>query len=97
MIYFLVPAFLLLLLPAGWLIWRFPGPSRASDIMRSCAAFTLILVLAQPYLNLADDGRSLIVLVDRSLSMPDETESQALDTIRLVEDARLKGDRIGVI
>ena len=97
MIDFLVPAFLLLIIPAAWLIWRFPGTSRPSDVMRGIAALALILVLAQPYLNLADQGRSLIVLVDRSLSMPDETEREALDTIRLMEEARLPGDMLGVI
>jgi hypothetical protein len=94
---FLVPAFLVLILPAGWLLWRFPGPSRFSDALRGLAALALILVLAQPYLNLSDEGRSLIVLVDRSLSMPPETEREALDAIRLVEGARLAGDLIGVI
>jgi Mg-chelatase subunit ChlD len=94
---FLVPAFLLLIIPAAWLLWRFPGPSRPSDVMRGVAALALILVLAQPYLNLSDQGRSLIVLVDRSLSMPDEAEREALDAIRLMEEARQTGDMIGVI
>lgn len=97
MIHFLVPAFLLLLIPAAWLLWRFPGPSRFSDALRAIAALALILVLAQPYLSLSDQGRSLIVLVDRSLSMPPEAEREALDAIRLVEEARLTGDLIGVI
>ena len=80
MIEFLVPAFLLLLIPAAWLIWRFPGPSRPSDVMRGIAALALILVLAQPYLNL-----------------PDEAEREALDAIRLMEEARLPGDKLGVV
>ncbi|MDF1797632.1 MAG: VWA domain-containing protein [Planctomycetota bacterium] len=97
MIGFLLPALLTLLIPAAWWIFRHRGPSRSSDVLRVLIVVLLVTALARPYVNLSDPGRHVILLVDRSKSMPDEAEQQALDTVRLIEESRADGDRLGVI
>jgi len=97
MIAFLAPAWLSLVIPLGWLLWRYPSSRRSADILRGLTGLLFIAALSRPYLQLADPGRSLILLVDKSLSMPAGTGDDALEAIRLIEDERKDGDRLGVI
>ena len=97
MIGFLQPWLLLLAIPAAWWILRHRGPGLASDVVRVLVALVLITALARPYVNLSDPGRHVILLVDRSSSMPAGADQAALDTLRLVEESRAEGDRLGVL
>ncbi|MFL5322068.1 MAG: VWA domain-containing protein, partial [Myxococcaceae bacterium] len=57
----------------------------------------MILALAQPEAILGSAGADLIVVVDRSRSMPSGSDAKALELIQLVEREKRPGDRIGVI
>lgn len=94
---FVAPYWFALLIPALFLIWRFPHHRPASNSLRSLAAVLMITALAQPYLSTFDPGRHVVVLVDRSLSMPVEHSDRALETIRLLEAARAQGDALGIL
>lgn len=97
MISFLAPAWLALAIPLAWLAWRSRSGRPSYDVLRLLCGLILLAGLSRPYLELADPGRNLVLLVDRSLSMPPSSESRALETIRLLEDEREDGDRLGVI
>jgi von Willebrand factor type A domain len=94
---FLHPALLLLLLPALWCCWRFRDASRATNAVRALALLLLGLALAGPYFDAESKGRDVIFVVDRSRSMPAGADALALEQIRLAEEARAAGDRVGVI
>ncbi|HOB86183.1 MAG TPA: VWA domain-containing protein [Bacillota bacterium] len=80
---FLQPWFLLLLLPAAALLWRYSGKNRYPSgtllpvrLCRGLFFLLLILALARPQLVQTFSGRSVIFLVDRSRSVetgPDYT------------------------
>src|SRR6185436_8446165 len=53
--------------------------------------------LARPELLFQSAGSDLLVVVDRSRSMPPRSEAQADELIRLLESQRKPGDRIGVL
>ena len=57
----------------------------------------LVLSIAGPELILRSAGADLVVLVDRSRSMPAGAEARAEELIRLLEPQRRPGDRVGVI
>jgi len=94
---FLHPEFLLLALPVAWGWWRTRTPSRAVSLLRALALALLVLALSAPYLRRGEVGRDLVIVVDRSRSMPAVGERAALETIALAEDSRRPGDRVGVV
>ncbi|MBI3182379.1 MAG: VWA domain-containing protein [Myxococcales bacterium] len=93
----LVPHALLLLLPLLWAVWRtgrLPGPPMW---LRLCLVLLVVLALSQPELSLRSAGSDVVVVVDRSKSMPPGSEARAEELIRLLESQRRPGDRIGVV
>ena len=94
---FVRPELLLLLLPGLWLWWRARDPSLGTNVVRLTALVAIVLALAAPYWRLEDEGRDLVVVVDRSLSMPREGVDSALELIRLAEGSRVDGDRVAVV
>ncbi|MCE9595258.1 MAG: VWA domain-containing protein [Planctomycetes bacterium] len=94
---FLHPELLFLALPAAWVAWKFRTRSVGVTVVRALVLALLVLALASPYLRRTDVGRDLVVVVDRSQSMPAEAERSATELLTLVEDARESGDRVGVV
>lgn len=94
---FLHPQLLLLAIPAAlaWSRWR--GPTRAGAVVRALVAALLVVAAAAPYLETSERGRDLIVVVDRSRSMPVDSDQAALETLTLAQRSGRDGDRIGVV
>ena len=97
MIGFLRPELLLLGLPAGYVLWRCRGGHTATFGLRIAAALALVLALAAPYVRTTAPGRDVVVVVDRSRSMPAGGDDLALEQVRLVERERGPGDRVAVV
>lgn len=94
---FLHPEFLLLGLPLALVMVRWAHPCRAVQVLRAAVAVGLLLALAAPVREVEEPGRDLIFLVDRSDSMDPLFGQQVLEWIRLAEEGRGEGDRIGVV
>ncbi|MHB8877702.1 MAG: VWA domain-containing protein [Myxococcaceae bacterium] len=93
----LLPQALLLLVPLLFLVWktgRLPGPPMA---LRLALVAVGVLAIAQPELSWRSAGSDLVVVVDRSRSMPPGSEGRAEELIRLLEPQRRPGDRVGVV
>lgn len=93
----LYPELLLLALPAAFVLWWIGGTLRGLAGLRALLLGLLLLAAAGPYLPLADPGHDVVVVVDRSLSMPAEAGDRAEELLRLVEGAAGAGDRVGVV
>lgn len=94
---FASPEYLLLLVPALlalWFLGRRPGPSQW---LRWAIVLFIGIALARPELTREDAGADLIVVVDRSRSMPEGSDGRAEELIRLLEQERGKGDRLAVV
>lgn len=94
---FLHPELLLLALPALVAWWFVRGRSRATALVRALVVVLLVLALAGPYLDTAREGRDVVIVVDRSRSMPTGTDATALELVSLAEGLRRDGDRIAVV
>ena len=94
---FLHPELLLLFVPAAWVWWRTRDAVRGTQVVRFGVLALLLVALAAPYVRTRADGRDLVVVVDRSRSMPAGAGERARELIRLAEDARQPGDRVGVV
>lgn len=93
----LFPELLLLVVPAALVWWFTRGAGRFGDAIRISLVLTLVLALAAPFLKRPSTGRDVVVVVDRSRSMPDDGDERARELIRLVEEERSGGDRLGVV
>lgn len=94
---FVAPQALLLLLPLGLFLFftaRIAGPPMW---LRVALVALLTVALARPEFRLRSAGSDVVVIVDRSRSMPPRGEASAEELIRLLEPQRRPGDRLGVI
>ncbi|QDU84382.1 von Willebrand factor type A domain protein [Planctomycetes bacterium Pla163] len=94
---FLQPAALLFALPLAWLWWRTRPTPLGARIVRALAFVCLVAALAGAFLPVGRPGRDLIVVVDRSRSMPADSLESAEELLRLAESERRDGDRLAVV
>jgi uncharacterized membrane protein len=94
---FVWPQFLLLAIPVFAFLWFRAHPGTLNQGLRFLIASALILALAQPSCELRSSGRDVIVLVDRSSSMPNGSVGRAEEVISLLLRQRTNKDRLGVI
>jgi Mg-chelatase subunit ChlD len=94
---FAQPHLLLLAIPAAFAWWSFRGPTRAGAVVRALVAVLLVLACAGPYLRTAQPGRDLVVVFDRSRSMPPDSEARLAETLELARRSAQSGDRIALV
>ncbi|MEM9415978.1 MAG: vWA domain-containing protein [Planctomycetota bacterium] len=91
------PIWLLLLLPLGLLWWKFPAPSKALQVMRAVLLVLIVLALSSPALPLADRAGTVVVIADRSTSMPDAADRAIIEQVALIQDGMSPADRLAVV
>lgn len=94
---FSLPQALVLLLPLGLFLWKLgrrPGPPMW---LRWALLVLGVGALAGPEVLLRNAGSDVVVVVDRSRSMPGDSERTASELIGFLESQRRLGDRLGVI
>jgi len=91
------PELLLLGIPAGYAWWRTRTSRRLINALRLVAGVLILLALAAPYVDTSASGRDLVFVIDRSRSMPVESQVSAIELIRLAEAERRAGDRLAVV
>lgn len=97
MITFLQPIWLLLLLPAGVALWLWPLPGRWQRLLRGVTLVLIVLALARLAVRLPDRSGVVIVVADRSASMPAQAAAAQEEIIRLLERSRRPRDEVGVV
>jgi Mg-chelatase subunit ChlD len=91
------PEYLLLLLPGLLIWWRTGERTRPTQLIRVLLLLLVVGALTMPYLRRGVEGRDLVVVVDRSRSMPAEASLSAREVIGLAEEERRRGDRVAVV
>lgn len=94
---FVAPQALLLLLPLGLFLFLTARISGPPMWLRVALVTLLTIALARPELRFRSAGSDVVVIVDRSRSMPPRGEASAEELIRLLEPQRREGDRLGVV
>ena len=91
------PVWLLMLIPLA-VLWRLiPLSSRLLRTIRALLLIVLILALCGPAIVLPDRDGAVVVIADRSASMPDDALQRQTDAISLIQDARPSNSRLSVI
>ncbi|HTI49306.1 MAG TPA: vWA domain-containing protein, partial [Planctomycetaceae bacterium] len=97
MIHFLFPELFLLAIPLWFVYWRWGRAHGVTGALRILLLVVLLVALAGPEVNLGGKGIDVIVVADRSRSLPAEAERRIRELIRNLEANRRTGDRVGVV
>ena len=91
------PVWLLLLIPvaAAWFAW--PLPNRGLKILRAVIFLLVVLALAQLAIKLPDRAGTVIVVADRSESMPGNSAASEREIIGLLHKSMGPRDQFGVV
>jgi Mg-chelatase subunit ChlD len=91
------PAWLLLWIPAMAMFFVWQLPSRLLTGLRASAFILLILAMTQPQLRLPSRHGTIVVVADRSHSMPEDSLAQQLDSLALLARHQSSRDRMAVV
>ena len=97
MLTFFQPVWLLLLIPlaAAWFAW--PLPARGLRILRALVLLFTALALAQLAIKLPDRAGTVVVVADRSESMPQNSGAAEKEIISLLYKSMGPRDQYGVV
>lgn len=96
-IHFLQPFWFLLLIPLGCALYLWRTPSKFLTVVRALVVLFVLLAMAGPVLKLPSRSGTVIVVADRSLSMPPEARENQIMAINLLQETMGKDDRLGVV
>jgi uncharacterized membrane protein len=93
----LEPIWLVLLLPLGvaMAVWR--PRTRAIGVLRGCVLVLVVLALSELVVRLPSRRGNVVLVADRSRSMPDGAEARALEALRLLRAAKSAPDELQLV
>jgi hypothetical protein len=91
------PLALLIALPLAYLWWQLGRGPRAVRVLRALILVLCAFALASPVMRTRDAGRSLVFLVDRSLSAGDEAVKTSAEMLELVLEKKAPTDRVHLV
>lgn len=95
--HFLFPELFLLAIPMGVAYWRWGRDSGMTGAIRFVILALLLLALTGPELDLGGEGLDVVVIVDRSRSMPTGADDNIRELIGNLQKQRGTGDRLGIV
>ncbi len=91
------PIWLVLALPLAAAIWRFPSSSQTATLFRAATLLLSLLAVAGLSLRLPSRAGSIVVVADRSRSMPQNSETMQKELIDLLHGGMGQNDRLAVV
>ena len=93
----LYPELLLLAVPIGFALWKSTPEFGMRWLLRVLTATALLIALAGPHGGGSVSGRDLVIVMDRSRSMPAGGQASMAEIVRLAGDEMKAGDRLSVL
>jgi Mg-chelatase subunit ChlD len=93
----LQPIWVLLAIPLGASLWVWRLPSRSLTILRLATLLLVLLALSGLSLRLPSRAGTVVVVADRSQSMPPGSEVSEKEAINLIQAAMSANDRLAVV
>jgi len=91
------PVWLLLIVPLAVALFVWPLPNRGLRIMRAVAFALVVLAMACLAVRLPDRAGTVVVVADRSESMPNNAAASQKEIIELLHKAMKPRDLLGVV
>ncbi|MEX0887657.1 MAG: VWA domain-containing protein [Phycisphaeraceae bacterium] len=93
----LQPIWLLLFMPLLVSWWLWPLPTRPLRVLRLVTLVVVTLAMAGPALRLGEQAGTIVVVADRSRSMPADADARQREAIDLLTQAMSPRDRLAVV
>lgn len=97
MIRFLYPELFLLAIPLWFAYRRWGRAPGVTGALRVVVLGVLLVALAGPEVNLGGKGIDIVVVADRSRSMPPESEERIKELVLNLQHNRRPGDRVALV
>jgi Mg-chelatase subunit ChlD len=97
MIRFIFPELFLLSIPMGFAYWRWGRAPGITGALRIALLVVLLLAITGPQVNFGGKGIDIIVVADRSRSLPADADARIRELIENLQKNRGPGDRVGLI
>ena len=94
---FLQPAWFIIIIPVLWFTFYFKPQSRLVLITRIILSILIISALAKPLLTLNTTRGTLIILADRSASMPTDSKEKQKEIISIIEKNQPANSKYAII
>ena len=94
---FTSPIWLMLTIPLAVFIWRWPMPTRLLQILRTMLLSLVVLAMAGLSIGWPSRAGVVVVVADRSLSMPPGVDESHLQTVELLHQSMPNQSRLAVI
>lgn len=91
------PHWLLLILPALWVMFRIRMPARKILLLRLIILILVLSALAGAQLKLPGRDGMILVVADRSLSMPANSDERVKETLELLKRQMPPNARLGLV
>ena len=91
------PIWFVLLIPLAWAWWRWPAPSRVLQAIRALLLLLIIFAMAGPAFRFMQRSGTVVVVADRSRSMPANAASHETEAINLIQQAGDGDDRLAIV
>ena len=91
------PIWLLLLAPVGAILWWWRMPTRLLLVLRAATFGLIVAALSGPSVRMIAPGGTVVVVADRSLSMPPDSDQRHAEVIHLIQGAMGPDDRLAVV
>ncbi len=95
--FFQQPIWFLLLIPIACSLYFWRIPSKVLSALRIVALLLIILAMAVPMVQLPTRSGTIVVVADRSRSMPTDAKERQRHSINLLQQHVGKEDRLGVV
>ena len=93
----LFPELLLLLVPLLFVYFWRARVSALGGVVRVVIIGVLVMLAAVPLARRGGKGVDVVLVVDLSRSMPADSRGRTLEIIKLLEQRRAAGDRVGIV
>jgi Mg-chelatase subunit ChlD len=93
----LLPIWLMLLFPLGACLFLFRLPTRLLRVLRATILLLVVLALCRPAIRLTDRSGTVVVVADRSESMPHSGETMQKEAVALVRSGMRARDELAVV
>jgi len=94
---FLNPVWLLLAIPSAALLWILKPPSRFINVIRIIIMLLVLLALAGLSLKLPSRKGTVVVISDRSSSMPADSSARQKEAIDIIQSEMSGEDKLAVV
>jgi len=93
----LTPIWLVLAIPLGLSLWLWRMPTRFLAVIRALVMILLVLAACSPAIRLPSRTGTVVVVADRSLSMPTDAEARQLEAVKLIQSQMGPEDKLAVV